>query len=86
MNKINLKGVGFSTWVRTAVLVAALINQALLICGITKSEADMDTLTYYVSFAFTAVSSVWSWWKNNSFTKNAQKADETMSSVAEAKG
>lgn len=86
MNKINLKGVEFSTWVRTTVLVAALINQALLICGITKNEADMDTLTNYVSFAFTAVSAVWSWWKNNSFTKNAQKADETIASASQAKG
>lgn len=86
MNKINLKGVEFSTWVRTAVLVAALVNQALLIFGITKNEADMDTLTYYVSFAFTAISSVWSWWKNNSFTQKAQKADETIASVAGAKG
>ena len=86
MNKINLKGVEFSTWVRTAVLVAALVNQALLICGITENEADMDTLTYYVSFAFTAISSVWSWWKNNSFTQKAQKADETIASAAGAKG
>lgn len=86
MNKINLKGVDFSTWVRTAVLIAALINQALVVCGAAKSEADMDTLTYYVSFAFTAISAVWSWWKNNSFTKKAQKADETIASSAEAKG
>ena len=86
MNKINLKGVEFSTWVRTAVLVAALLNQAFLILGNTKNEADMDKLTYYVSFAFTAISSVWSWWKNNSFTQKAQKADETIASVAEAKG
>ncbi len=86
MNKINLKGVDFSTWIRTAVLIAALINQALVVCGITKNEADMDTLTYYISFAFTAISSVWSWWKNNSFTKNAQKADETIASSVEAKG
>ena len=86
MNKINLKGVEFSTWVRTTVLVAALINQAFVIFGITKNEADMDTLTYYISFVFTALSSVWSWWKNNSFTKKAQKADETIVSSAEAKG
>ena len=86
MNKINLKGVDISTWIRTAVLVAALINQALVVFGITKSEADIDTLTYYISFGFTAFSSLWSWWKNNSFTRKAQKADETIISTAEAKG
>lgn len=86
MNKINLKGVEASTWVRTAVLIAALINQALVISGITQNEADIDNLTYYISFIFTAISSVWSWWKNNSFTKKAQKADEAVISAAEAKG
>jgi SPP1 family holin len=47
---------------------------------------DADTLTYYISFIFTAISAVWSWWKNNSFTKNAQKADETIASTSDAKG
>ncbi len=86
MNKINLKGVEMSTWIRTFVLVVALLNQALLIFGVTKSETDIDTLTYYVSFAFTALSSLWSWWKNNSFTQKAQKADETLISNTQAKG
>lgn len=86
MNKINLKGVEMSTWIRTAVLIAALINQALVVFGVAENEADMDSLTYYVSFAFTSFSAVWSWWKNNSFTRKAQKADETMISTFEAKG
>ncbi|MBQ8228150.1 MAG: phage holin [Clostridia bacterium] len=86
MNKINFKGVERSTWVRTAVLIIALVNQALVIFGITQNEADMDDLTYYISFIFTAISSVWSWWKNNSFTKKAQKADEAVVSAADAKG
>ncbi len=86
MNKINLKGVDASTWVRTAVLIAALVNQALVVFGITKTQADLDTITYYVSFGFTAISAVWSWWKNNSFTQKAQKADESIISATQAKG
>ncbi len=86
MNKINLKGVSYSTWVRTAVLLTALINQALIITGVTSKEADTDVLTYYISFAFTAISAVWSWWKNNSFTKKAQTADEKGYISADAKG
>lgn len=86
MNKINLKGVDSSTWVRTAVLLAALINQALVIFGVTEKETDIDTVTQYVSLAFTAVTSVWTWWKNNSFTSNAQKADETRIANAQSKG
>lgn len=86
MNKFNLKGVEFSTWVRTAVLVVSLTNQALIIFGVTKNEIDTDTVAYYVSFLFTAFSAIWSWWKNNSFTKKAQKADELIVSSAQAKG
>lgn len=86
MNKLNLKGVDSSTWIRTVVLIVALINQALVIFGVAKNEADIDTLTYYISFAFTALSSVWSWWKNNSFTKKSQKADEAVIAAAESKG
>ena len=33
MKKLNLKGVSMQTWVRTAVLVLALINQALVMFG-----------------------------------------------------
>ena len=86
MNKINLKGVDSSTWLRTVVLLAALLNQALVIFGITEKEADIDTITQYVSFAFTAVTAVWTWWKNNSFTSIAQKADETRIANSQSKG
>lgn len=86
MNKVNLKGVELSTWIRTAVLLVAILNQALVIFGITEKTADTDTITHYVSFAFTALSSVWAWWKNNSFTQKAQKADESVIFEAEAKG
>ncbi len=86
MNKINLKGVSSSVWIRTAVLALALVNQALVIVGVCKEEADTETLSYYVSFAFTAISAVWSWWKNNSFTLRAQQADETAIAESQAKG
>ncbi len=86
MNKINLKGVEMSTWIRTLVLLAALINQALVVFGVTDNEADVDTLTQYVSLIFTFVSSVWSWWKNNSFTVSSQKADEKRILNSNSKG
>lgn len=63
------------TWVRTAVLVLALINQALVMFGITKNEIELEQWTEYASYIFTALAAVWSWWKNNSFTDKAQEAD-----------
>lgn len=86
MNKISLKGVDKSTWIRTAVLIFALINQAFVIFGVSEKTVDIDSVTYYASYIFTALSSLWAWWKNNSFTKKAQKADEVLVGEKDAQG
>ncbi len=78
MKKLNLRGVSAQTWVRTVVLIIALINQALVVFGITKTEVEIETWTQYVSYAFTVITAVWSWWKNNSFTLKAQEADNIL--------
>ncbi|MBR3836010.1 MAG: phage holin [Clostridia bacterium] len=75
MRRINLKGVSVQTWVRTIVLVLALVNQALVMFGITKTQIELEQWTQYASYIFTVVTAVWSWWKNNSFTDKAQEAD-----------
>lgn len=64
------------TWVRTLILVIALVNQGLVVLGISKNEIELDSLANYASYLLTAVTAVWSWWKNNSFTDKAQEADE----------
>lgn len=78
MRKLNLRGVSAQTWVRTTVLIIALVNQALVVFGITKTEVEIETWTQYVSYAFTVITAIWSWWKNNSFTLNAQEADNIL--------
>ena len=75
MKKINLKGVSNQTWVRTIVLILALVNQALVMFGVTDNEVELETWTRYATYIFTVISAVWSWWKNNSFTAKAQEAD-----------
>ena len=77
MKKINLKGVTVQTWVRTVVLVIALVNQALVVLGISKNEIDLNSWASYASYILTVISAVWTWWKNNSFTSDAQDADKT---------
>lgn len=76
MKKINLKGVTLQTWVRTLILIVALVNQALVLLGISKNEIELDSWANYGTYLLTVVTSVWSWWKNNSFTSNAQEADK----------
>lgn len=77
MKKINLKGVTVQTWVRTLILVIALVNQALVLFGISHKEIELDSWANYGTYLLTVVTSVWSWWKNNSFTADAQNADKT---------
>ena len=63
---------------RTIILAIALINQIFAIFGRQQIPVQEDTVYQIVSLIFTIVTTVWSWWKNNSFTPEAIKADEYM--------
>ncbi len=78
MKKINIKGVSVQTWARTAVLLLALISQLCVILGKRSEAIDVDQWQEYVTYAFTVGASLVAWWKNNSFTGNAQKADKIL--------
>ncbi len=80
MKKINIKGVTAQTWARTAVLLLALISQLCVILGKRSETIDVDQWQEYATYILTVIGSVWSWWKNNSFTKNAQVADDVKNS------
>lgn len=80
MKKINLKGVTAQTWARTIVLLLALISQLAVILGKRTEAIDIDQWQEYATYILTVIGSVWSWWKNNSFTKNAQVADDVKNS------
>lgn len=78
MKKINIKGVTAQTWARTLVLLLALISQLAVILGKRNEAIDIDQWQEYVTYAFTVGASLIAWWKNNSFTKNAQTADDVL--------
>ena len=66
------------TIARTLILALALINQILTASGhsiIAVSDDDINTL---ITTGFTVISALLAWWKNNSFTRPALKADEVM--------
>ena len=71
------------TIIRTAVLALALLNQVLVICGKTPLPVKDEELTQVLSLCLTIGASVWSWWKNNSVTANAIKADEYLRELKE---
>jgi len=64
------------TIIRTIVLILALINQVLAIMGKGQIPITEDEVYQLVTLLVTVGSALWAWWKNNSFTLPALKADE----------
>lgn len=75
MNTIN-KMPSKATIIRTLLLILAIINNALAIAGKSPLPIKDHELTEVVSFVFTAITSMITWWKNNSFTQKAIEADD----------
>ena len=66
------------TIIRTIVLVIALVNQILTSTGHSVLPISDDQVNELITLVVTIGASVWAWWKNNSFTKEAIYADKTM--------
>lgn len=66
------------TIIRTVVLAMALINQILTSTGHSVLPFTDEQISELISLGFTIGASVWAWWKNNSFTKNAIEADAVL--------
>ena len=68
------------TIIRTACLLLAIINNLLAIYGKSPLPISDETLTEVISFCFTTIASISSWWYNNSFTQKAIEADKMLHS------
>lgn len=66
------------TWIRTIVLVLALINNVLALFGKSPLPIEEEQVTELVSMVITIIASLVAWWKNNSFTMAARLGDATM--------
>ena len=71
------------TIVRTVVLILALINQILLNTGHDVLPISDDDINTIVTTLLTVGAALVAWWKNNSFTKSAIKADEFKETLKE---
>lgn len=78
--------VKLDTIIRTVCLVLALANQGLTIAGKSPLPIEDAQLTELISLLFTVVTSMWAWWKNNSFTAEAIIADEVMHDLKMGEG
>lgn len=70
--------VSADTVARTIVLIIALINQVIAIKGGEALHLNEDTVYQTVTLLFTIGASIWSFWKNNSFTQPALQADKVL--------
>lgn len=66
------------TVVRTACLLLALTNQLLSALGKPVLPIESETVEQLVTAGITSIAALVAWWKNNSFTPEAIKADETL--------
>ncbi len=77
MNNLNNK-ISAGTIARTACLLLALTNQILSACGKPVLPIESTTVEQLVTAGITTVAALIAWWKNNSFTQAAIKADELL--------
>lgn len=71
------------TIARTIILAIVLINAVLRIVGISPIELDENNIYTAVTAISMVVVPIWTWWKNNSFTIEAKKADEILKIMRE---
>jgi SPP1 family holin len=64
--------------IRLVLLTLAVTNQTLVMLGRSPLPFEDDTIVMLLSAGFTIVTSLWAYWKNNSFTKEAVQADEVL--------
>ena len=75
MNEKNEHKVSIATLARTVALAVTLVN--VILTGVGKNPIPYSETEVFGAVSDTAlvISTLWAWWKNNSFTKNAIKAD-----------
>lgn len=78
MSENSRMTISAGTIARTVCLCLALVNQILTATGHSIINVSNDDINTLISTGFTVVSAVIAWWKNNSFTQSALKADEVM--------
>lgn len=71
------------TLIRTVILILALVNQFLMLKGYSILPIEETEVNELISVAWTVVSALVAWWKNNSFTPEAIEADKYLRELRE---
>lgn len=73
-----------STIVRTILVLIVIINFVLERCGVDIIPADENTVLMFVETGIEIAIIAVGFWKNNSFSKKAIKADEFLKELRES--
>ena len=71
------------TIARLIILIISVVNAILAWLGKGRIDIADNTIYQLVSIIALIASSIWAYWKNNSYTDAALKADEYMKSLKE---
>lgn len=82
---MNNNRISTATIARTATLILALTNQVLSAAGKPVLPIESENMEQLVTAVITIGASLWAWWKNNSFTSEAIRADEYMKNLRDMK-
>lgn len=74
------------TIARTIVAAIALLNAVMVMIGKTPLDLDENTIYVVCSGVAVIITTIWAWWKNNSFTKAAIIADDYMHELKAGRG
>ena len=80
-----MKKLDIGTITRTVLIIIALVNQGLLITGKNPLPFEDDQIAQVISFVFTAITALVTWWKNNNFTHEAKEAQHYLDALKSVK-
>lgn len=67
--------------IRLIVMAVLMVNMGLTVAGKNPIPLDENALTEWLTVAAAGISAVYSWWKNNNVTKQAQQAQTVLNEL-----
>lgn len=71
--------------IRLIVMAVLMVNMGLTVAGKNPIPLDEAALTEWLTVAAAGISAVYSWWKNNNVTKQAQQAQAVLNELKTGK-
>lgn len=78
---MDMKKISTDTIIRSVAMFVALVNQILTMFGKNPLPFAEEEIYEVITIFATVATTVWAWWRNNSFTTEAIKADKYLTSL-----